>query len=93
MYQERIIQWDGRDIRLSYAPLKWQIINHLEIQSVDGEPLPVTETGYRSHHFAPSEPNLGMDEIVTMVIAWLEEEAAKTAWQTYLRESQQLSLF
>ena len=93
MYEQRIIQWDGRDIRLSYAPLKWQIINHLEIQSIDGDPLPVTSTGYLSHHFAPSDPNMSMDEIVAMVIEWLDGKSQEPAWQDYVTRTRQLSLF
>ena len=66
---------------------------HVEIKSNDGDPLPMTETGYRSHFFGPVDPVLTMDEIEAMVRDWLDTEAAKPAWQDYVLRSQQLSLF
>ena len=93
MMQERIITWEGREIRLSYTPRWCEQIDHIEVQSIDRSPLPITETGYKSHFFAPIEPTMTMDEIERMVIAWLDSEAAKPEWQSYLLNSQQLSLF
>lgn len=93
MMQERIITWEGREIRLSYTPRWCEQIDHVEVQSIDRTPLPITETGYKSHFFAPIEPAMKMHEIESMVIAWLDSEAAKPEWQDYLLHSQQLSLF
>ncbi len=93
MMQERIITWEGREIRLSYTPRWCEQIDHIEVQSIDRTPLPITETGYKSHFFAPVEPARKMHEIESMVIGWLDSEAAKPEWQDYILRSQQLSLF
>ena len=69
------------------------MIDHVEIKADDGDPLPITETGYRSHFFGPVDPVLTMDEIETMVRKWLDTEAAKPAWQEHVLRTQQLSLF
>jgi len=86
-------EWEGRSIRLSYHPRYLDIIDHLEIRSVEGEPLPITETGYKSHFFGPVEPVMSIDEVIEMVRRWLYKEAASAQWQTYLQQSTQLSLF
>lgn len=87
------ITWEGRDIRLSYTPRWCAQIDHVEVENIDRTPLPITETGYKSHFFGPVEPIMSMGEIERMVIAWLDSEAAKQSWQDYLLTSQQLSLF
>ena len=86
-------QWEGRTIRLSYHPRYLKMIDHLEIRSGDGDPLPITETGYKSHFFGPVEPVMSNDEVIEMIVRWLDKEAASPSWQTYLLQSKQLSLF
>jgi len=90
--QEQTIEWDGRTLRLSYSPEYWSDVAHLEIHSEDGEPLPITETGYRSHFFLTNSPP-DMEEIITFVIEWLNEEAKTKQWCTYIAQSQQMELF
>lgn len=87
------ITWEGRDIRLSYTPRWCEQIDHIEVQTIDRTPLPISETGYKSHFFGPVDPIMPIYEIERMVIAWLDNEAAKQPWQNYLLTSQQLSLF
>ena len=87
------ITWEGREIRLSYTPRWCAQIDHVEVQTIDRTPLPITETGYKSHFFGPVDPIMSIHEIERMVIAWLDSEAAKQPWQDYLLTSQQLSLF
>lgn len=91
--QERTIAWEGRSIRLSYTVRWLEMADHIEVQSEDGAPLPITDTGYRSHFFGPVNPPLTMDEAEAMVITWLNKDAAKQAWQDHLLTTQQLSLF
>ena len=62
-----VIEWEGRTIRLSYHPLKWSVIDHLEIHVDHNKPIPITETGYRSHFFGPISPALTGEEIKNMV--------------------------
>lgn len=87
--------WQGIEIEAVYTPLKWKTIAHLEVRSITPEnaPLPITETGYRSNFHQPGTiEGLGGD-VVAQVIAWLDEEAAKPAWRTYVEASRQGSLF
>ena len=93
MTEHRTIQWEGRDIRLSYTPRWATQIDHVEFHALDGKPLPVTDTGYRSHFFGPVDPILTMDEVEGMMRDWLDSEAAKPAWQEHVSAAQQLSLF
>lgn len=87
------LHWEGRLIRLSYVPRWSGVIDHIEIRSDDGGPLPISETGYRSHFFGPVEPSLSMAEVERMVLGWLDHDAKGAAWQTWLSTSRQLSLF
>ncbi|WP_298959468.1 hypothetical protein [uncultured Roseibium sp.] len=91
--QERVFTWQDRSVRLIYEPRRWSAIDHVTIKSEDGDPLPITETGFKSHYFGPYDPILTMDEVQTMVIEWLNTEALSKQWQTYLAQSRQLSLF
>ncbi len=55
--------------------------DHIEVESVRPKkaPLPISETGYRSHFLPPLElVNAGGP--VTFVTAWIEREAAGKAW-------------
>ena len=90
---ETNILWEGRRLRLSYRPRRWGFFDHAEISAEDGQPLPITETGYRSHFFGPVEPELSLGEVEQMFRQWLDEEAAKPGWQSHLRSAAQLSLF
>lgn len=93
MAQHSTFTWEGRSIRLSYSPRWSHAIDHVEVQSLDGQPLPITETGYRSHFFGPVTPHLSLAEVQDMVIAWLDKEATSTNWKRQQLASQQLSLF
>lgn len=48
--------WRGIEIEAIYTPLQWKTIAHLEVRSIKPEraPLPITETGYRSHFHQPA---------------------------------------
>jgi hypothetical protein len=87
--------WRGIEIEAIYKPLLWKVIAHLEIRSVkpEGAPLPITETGYRSHFHQPGTiEGLGGD-VVAQVIAWLDEEAASPEWKRQAEAARQFSLF
>jgi hypothetical protein len=56
-------------------------------------PLPITETGYRSHfHPRGTVEGLGGD-VVAQITAWLDEESAKPAWKAHMERSRQGELF
>jgi len=87
------IEWEGRTIRLSYHPLKWGCIDHLELRIDNNEPTPITVTGYRSHFFGPISPSLTADEIKAMVRNWLKKEAKSQNWIKAKAARRQISLF
>lgn len=90
-------EWQAIAIQLLYRP-QWSKgignMSHLEIQVVDPEstPLPITETGYRSHFFT-SEEIYTEAELIAHVQDWLEEEALNPKWQATQQQRQQLNLF
>ena len=87
--------WRGIEIEAIYTPLQWKTIAHLEIRSIKPEraPLPITETGYRSHFHQPGTiEGLGGD-VVAQVVAWLDEEAASPEWKRQVEAARQFSLF
>lgn len=90
--QTKIIQWNAREISLSLVPDYFENVAHLEIRSLDKQPLPITETGYRSHFFHSEIPPTKM-EIIYIVSAWLNKEAKTKRWQNYEMKSKQLELF
>ena len=68
--------------------------DHIEIESMAPKkaPLPISETGYRSHFIPPLElMNAGGP--VTFVTAWLEREAASKVWQKQASRQAQGDLF
>ncbi len=90
---ETQFDWEGRTIRLSYYPLKWSVIDHLEIHVENKEPLPITETGYYSQFIEPMDPLLTVEEIVETVRYHLEAAAKSRSWIEAEAARKQLSLF
>lgn len=71
----------------AYTPEKFGVVDHIELDSGDRTPLPVTETGYRSHHvYTGTVAEYG--SAVAYVTTWLDHEAQRTRW-----DGTQLSLF
>lgn len=92
--------WRGITIRIEYEA-NWSNLAargydlaHLDVASIDPEraPLPITETGYRSH-FTSAEMVAAYGGPVALVTTWLEEEAAKPAWRAAEVKARQLTLF
>ena len=67
---------------------------HLEIVSIAPEraPLPITDTGYRSHFTSP-ETVAAYGGPVGFVEAWLETERQAPEWRREEQERRQLTLF
>lgn len=61
--------------------------DHIELRTEGRIPLPVTETGYRSHFMAKSTV-ADHGGAVAFAVAWLDHEAARTGWH-----GAQLTLF
>lgn len=88
--------WQGIAIEAGYTPRMFGgIIAHLEIRSIAPEraPLPITETGYRSHFHPCGMVEANGGDVVAQVVAWLDEEAEKPEWRRYAEASRQGSLF
>ena len=87
--------WQGIEIEAIYTPRKWGVIAHLEIRSIapEGVPLPITNTGYRSHFHPIGTVEAHGGDVVAQVSAWLDEEATKPEWRAYVNRSKQGELF
>ena len=86
------LEWQGIKLAIRYNP-DWLGIGftaHIEVMAE--EPLPITNTGYRSIFLNPGivERHGGA---VAYVTAFLEEEAAKPAWKQVQASRRQLALF
>jgi len=87
------LQWRGRTIHITYEPLKWGMIDHIEVISEGREPLPITETGYLSQFFGPMEPPLTLEEVVETVRNQLDVSARDPDWLAAEERRRQPSLF
>ena len=65
---------------------------HLQIESADRVPLPITETGYKSH-FMSAEMIDAEGGPVAYVQAWLDDASTATEWRDAEINRAQLTLF
>lgn len=80
--------WLGAELDALYTTA------HLEVRSIDPprSPLPITETGYRSHFLHREEVDeAGGPE--SYVRTWLADAAKSPEWKSSVLKSKQLSLF
>jgi hypothetical protein len=99
-YETFTLDWEGIALSVTYCPdwspsfnkIYGSPLAHLEIRSLDGQPLPITETGYRSHF-----TNAGLIDAeggpVEFARAWLDNEAQAPAWREASAKRRQFSLF
>lgn len=89
------LTWQGITIRVVHTPRRWSAIEHLEIRSIApvGAALPITATGYRSHFVPIGTVDTHGGDLVAQMRAWLDEEAAKSAWLAHIEASRQGELF
>ena len=87
------LEWEGVTVYLKWEPYAYSgIISHLQIQSDNRVPIPVTETGYRSHFCHKAE----IEELggpVAYVRKWLEQESGTAARQSYRKTQGEQALF
>lgn len=92
---DHTIQWQGMAVSIRHVA-NWSGtgFDHIEVRSITPEraPLPITETGYRSH-FLHGEDLASHGGAVAFVTQWLDHEARGAAWKEHLRSAAQLSLF
>lgn len=83
--------WNGWNVVIHYSTESWHSpFHHLEIKCK--EPLPITDTGYRSHFVSPEEMEL-FDSPKAFVQEWLDHAAKDPGWITREQDARQLSLF
>lgn len=96
-----VIDWQGIKIEVRYEPYWLSTPDHadddnayLEIvsQQPAREPLPITETGYRSHFTTRAEID-SHGGPVAFVQQWLDAGAATPAWRMQQAAARQMSLF
>ena len=95
-YQIYRFTWQNSEIEARYNPTKWNVIAHLEIETINPEraPLPITETGYLSHFHEIGSIERDYDgDVVKAVTAWLTKEANSKHWQSHIEKSRQGELF
>jgi hypothetical protein len=86
------LDWQGRKIDISYQPRSFAGTAHLQIRVKHARPLPITETGYRSHFASPADvAQLGGP--VAYVEAWLDAMAETKAWKRTAQGGFQMTLF
>ncbi len=99
-YELHRIEWNGISIEVRYAP-EWLAMHdtdydvaHVEIEAVQPQrtPLPITETGYKSH-FTSKAVIDGYGGPVAFAQTWIHAEAAKPEWQAREASQRQMSLF
>jgi hypothetical protein len=88
-------EWGGILLEVSYEP-QWLSdgdIAHLEVRSISPEraPLPITETGYRSH-FTTASAIEAAGGPVAFVDVWLAAESQAPKWRKREQSARQLSL-
>jgi len=95
------LDWQGYRIEVRYCP-SWsksyeeiygEPLAHLAIETLDPprSPLPMTETGYRSH-FTPAKVIEDEGGPVAFVRGWLDEAAQSPIWREQRAAARQMSL-
>ena len=85
------ITWNGIVIAVSIAQ-NWLNTGYHHIELRAGQPLPVTQTGYRSH-FMPMDQFAAFDNLEQLVRLWLDDAAKSIDWIISQEEARQLKLF
>lgn len=85
-YTEHQIQWQGINIEVRHCH-RWvatsgnRHVQHIELRSENRAPLPITETGYKSHFLCGAEALADYSNSpARFVLAWLEHEAKASKW-------------
>ena len=95
---KEIIKWRGREVEVCFDP-DWSEVYqavyvyalcHLELRSLDGRPLPVSETGYRSR-FDRTDIVEAAGGPAAFALDWLEIVANRSA-KVQQADPRQLSL-
>jgi hypothetical protein len=93
--ETHVIEWEGFTIQVCYTPAQWGITSHIELETLEPAraPLPVTETGYRSHFVPVGTVEATGLTVCGYVIAWLEHAAKRPEWREAQQKAAQGELF
>lgn len=91
VHETHKLEWQGRKLEITYQPHSFAGCAHLQIRVKHCRPLPITETGYRSH-FAKAADVAELGGPVAYVEAWLNAMAQTKAWRRTARDGWQLKL-
>jgi hypothetical protein len=93
------LDWRGIQVRVTYEPDAFGAAgdlhhySHLQVSNArHRQPLPMSETGYKSHHLPQGEVEAGGGP-VAYVSRWLETASRKPAWKAMEQERRQGCLF
>ena len=84
------LDWQGHKIEIGYQPRSFAGTAHLQIRVKHARPIPITDTGYRSHFASPADVE-EMGGPVAYVTAWLDAMAQSKAWKRTAQGGLQLS--
>ncbi len=90
----RKLVWRGVLLAIHYQPKSYGLLAHLELRVIapEGAPIPVTDTGYRSHFLYPFWVREAGGP-VAYVRQWLDGESRSPAYRRALDRWRQLDLF
>lgn len=99
-YSLEIITWHNIELEIRYSPSYCAALEgdnamaHIEVSVIHPEnhPLPITETGYKSHFIH----RINVEEYgsaIAYVLAWLNHEAQTPEWKKIEESSRQGELF
>ena len=77
--EKHTIAWRGVTVAITFTPARFSTVDHIELRTEGKTPLPVTETGYRSH-FLPLGNVMEYGGAVAYVTDWLDHEADRVKW-------------
>ncbi len=83
-----IIDYYGVSVRITYNPMWLGTTDHLTFESIapNRHPLPITETGYRSHFFGRREMS-GFCSIKAYALALLDNAARESTNNNWQQQS------
>jgi len=87
--------WNSIEIAITHSLNMFGDAHHIEVKSITPTraPLPITETGYKSHFYIAPDGAMLDAEVVEMVTKWIEKEAKTKRWKNLDAQSRQLLLF
>ncbi len=84
--------WRGIELEIRHMRNWAAGFDHIEVISAERAPLPITETGYKSH-FIQNERIAEYGTSFDYALAWLDDAAQSESWKLKEAQEKQLRLF